>query len=89
VDSDDDADLASLLAQPPMLPAHALAAELEGALNRCREAVEAARQNLHSAEEVLADAEKAVEQAVMTEAFLRCVAPRDARTEEPQDRMRP
>jgi hypothetical protein len=75
VDPDDDADIQSLLAQPPMLPADALAAQLENSIRRCREAVDEARRNLHSAEMVLIDAEKAVEQAVMAEAFLRCVAP--------------
>jgi outer membrane protein TolC len=75
VDPSREPDPTALLAQPPLRPADLTAAELEHSIQRCRQAVEDARRNLHSAQDALADAEKAVEQAVMAQAFLRCVAP--------------
>lgn len=78
MDPADHPDPEALLAQEPGLPSELFVAELEHSVQRCRVAVEQARRNLQSARAVLLDAEKAVEQAVMAEAFLRSVAPHDA-----------
>ena len=72
-----ETDPAALLAQPPLRLADVATEDLEHSVKRCRQAVEDARRNLCSARDVLADAERAVEQAVMAQAFLRCVAPRE------------
>jgi uncharacterized membrane protein len=82
VDPAHQPDPEALLSQPPLRPADVVATELEQSVKRCRDAVEEARHNLEAAQQVLVDAEKAVERAVMAEAFLRCVAPHE-RTEAP------